>query len=108
EGTTVGTLDEDFAVDSLAGAVVLLGNTSWRIRRIEGRTSRVIVEDAHGAAAGVPFWLGEAPARTAELSEQVASLRQEISDRLPNVSPVGFSPTQTVVAETIAWLKAEC
>ncbi len=108
EGTTVGTLDEDFAVESLAGDVVLLGNTSWRIRRIEGRTGRVIVEDAHGAAPGVPFWLGEAPARTAELSEQVAALRQEISDRLPNVSPVGFSPTQTVVAETIAWLKAEC
>ena len=108
EGTMVGTLDEDFAVESLAGDVVLLGNTSWRIRRIEGRTGRVIVEDAHGAPPGVPFWLGEAPARTAELSAQVADLRQEISDRLPNVSPVGFSPTQPVVAETISWLKEEC
>jgi ATP-dependent Lhr-like helicase len=88
--------------------VVLLGNTSWRIRRIEGRTGRVIVEDAHGAPPGVPFWLGEAPARTAELSSQVAELRQEISDRLPNVSPVGFSPTRPVIAETIAWLKEEC
>ena len=108
EGTMVGTLDEDFAVESLAGDVVLLGNTSWRIRRIEGRTGRVIVEDAHGAPPGVPFWLGEAPARTAELSSQVAALRQEISDRLPNVSPVGFSPTQPIVAETISWLKKEC
>ena len=108
EGTVVGTLDEDFAVESLAGDVVLLGNTSWRIRRIEGRTGRVMVEDAHGAPPGVPFWLGEAPARTAELSEQVATLRQEISERLPSVSPVGFSPTQPVVAETIAWLKEEC
>ncbi|HEX6503330.1 MAG TPA: DEAD/DEAH box helicase [Terriglobales bacterium] len=108
EGTMVGTLDEDFAVESLAGDVVLLGNTSWRIRRIEGRTGRVIVEDAHGAPPGVPFWLGEAPARTAELSAQVADLRQEISDRLPNLSPVGFSPTQPVVAETISWLKEEC
>ena len=108
EGTTVGTLDEDFAVESLAGDVVLLGNTSWRIRRVEGRTGRVIVEDAHGAPPGVPFWLGEAPARTAELSHEVASLRQEISDRLPNVSPVGFSPTQPLVAETISWLKDEC
>ncbi|HTM17752.1 MAG TPA: helicase-related protein, partial [Terracidiphilus sp.] len=108
EGTTVGTLDEDFAVESLAGDVVLLGNTSWRIRRVEGRTGRVIVEDAHGAPPGVPFWLGEAPARTAELSHEVASLRQEISDRLPNVSPVGFSPTQPLVAETVSWLKDEC
>ena len=108
EGTMVGTLDEDFAVESLAGDVVLLGNTSWRIRRIEGKTGRVIVEDAHGAPPGVPFWLGEAPARTAELSNHIADLRQEISDRLPNVSPVGFSPTQPVVAETISWLKEEC
>jgi ATP-dependent helicase Lhr and Lhr-like helicase len=108
EGTMVGTLDEDFAVESLAGDVVLLGNTSWRIRRVEGKTGRVIVEDAHGAPPGVPFWLGEAPARTAELSSHLADLRQEISDRLPNISPVGFSPTQPVVAETIAWLKEEC
>ena len=108
EGTMVGTLDEDFAVESLAGDVVLLGNTSWRIRRIEGKTGRVIVEDAHGAPPGVPFWLGEAPARTEELSNHIADLRQEISDRLPNVSPVGFSPTQPVVAETISWLKEEC
>src|SRR5438270_1619248 len=108
EGTMVGTLDEDFAVESLAGDVVLLGNTSWRIRRIEGKTGRVIVEDAHGAPPGVPFWLGEAPARTAELSNHIADLRQEISDRLPNVSPVGFSPTPPVVAEPISWLKVEC
>ena len=108
EGATVGTVDEDFAVESLAGDVMLLGNTSWRIRRIEGKTGRVIVEDAHGAPPGVPFWLGEAPARTAELSAHVANLRQEISDRLAGVSPVGFSPTQQVVAETISWLKAEC
>jgi len=107
EGTVVGTLDEDFAVESLAGDVVLLGNTSWRIRRVEGRTGRVIVEDAHGAPPGVPFWLGEAPARTEELSTHIADLRQEISDRLPSVSPVGFSPTQPIVAETIAWLKEQ-
>jgi ATP-dependent Lhr-like helicase len=108
EGMMVGTLDEDFAVESLAGDVVLLGNTSWRIRRIEGRTGRVIVEDAHGAPPGVPFWLGEAPARTAELSNHVAELRQEISERLPSVSPVGFSPTQPLVAETISWLREQC
>src|SRR5437660_1393705 len=108
EGVTVGTVDEDFAVESLAGDVMLLGNTSWRIRRIEGKSGRVIVEDAQGAPPGVPFWLGEAPARTAELSAHLANLRQEISDRLPGVSPVGFSPTQPGVADAISWLNAEC
>jgi ATP-dependent Lhr-like helicase len=108
EGTLVGTVDEDFAVESLAGDIILLGNASWRIRRIEGKSGRVLVEDAHGAAPNVPFWLGEAPARTQELSAHVGELRQTISDMLPNTSPVGVSPTQPEVAETIAWLKAEC
>jgi len=108
EGTVVGTLDEDFAVESNRDDIVLLGNTSWRIRRIEGKSGRVLVEDAHGAPPTLPFWLGEAPARTQELSAQVAGLRKEISDRLPNVSPVGVSQNQPVVAETVAWLKEEC
>jgi ATP-dependent Lhr-like helicase len=79
EGTPVGTVDEDFAVESLAGDIMLLGNTSWRIRRVS--MGRVIVEDAHGAAPTIPFWRGEAPARTNELSAQVAQLREEISTR---------------------------
>ena len=79
EGTTVGTVDEDFAVESLAGDVFLLGTTSWRIRRIE--PGRVRVEDAHGAAPGIPFWLGEAPGRTRELSREVARLREEMAAR---------------------------
>src|SRR5438445_2420856 len=108
EGVTVGTVDEDFAVESLAGDVMLLGNTSWRIRRIEGKSGRVLVEDAHGAPPSVPFWLGEAPARTAELSSHLADLRRKISEMLPNISPVGFSPTQPVVAQTVSWLKEEC
>jgi len=108
EGVTVGTLDEDFAVESNAGDIVLLGNTSWRIRRVEGKSGRVLVEDAHGAPPTVPFWLGEAPARTQELSCHIADLRREISDRMANVSPVGFSPSQPQVAEMINWLKAEC
>ena len=66
--TVVGTLDEDFAVESLAGDVFLLGTTSWRIRRVEA--GRVRVEDAHGAAPTIPFWRGEAPGRTAELSQR--------------------------------------
>jgi ATP-dependent helicase Lhr and Lhr-like helicase len=108
EGITVGTLDEDFAVESNAGDIVLLGNTSWRVRRVEGKSGRVLVEDAHGAPPTVPFWLGEAPARTEELSGHVAHLRREISERLENIFPVGFSPAQQEVAETIAWLKQEC
>lgn len=108
EGVMVGTVDEDFAVESMAGEVMLLGNTSWRIRRIEQKSGRLLVEDAHGAPPGIPFWLGEAPARTQELSAHIAGLRQEISDRLANVSPVGFSPHQPLIAETITWLKEEC
>jgi ATP-dependent Lhr-like helicase len=108
EGIVVGTLDEDFAVESNAGDIMLLGNTSWRIRRVEGKSGRVLVEDAHGAPPSVPFWRGEAPARTEELSLHVADLRQQISDRLPNTSPIGVSFTQPEVAETVAWLKQEC
>ncbi len=48
EGTVVGTLHEDFAVESLKGDIVLLGNMSWRIRRVEA-AGRILVEDAHGA-----------------------------------------------------------
>jgi len=77
EGTVVGTLDEDFAVESMAGDIFLLGTTSWRIRRIE--PGRVRVENAHGAAPSIPFWRGEAPGRTRELSQEVALLRTEIA-----------------------------
>src|SRR5437899_11816095 len=66
EGTIVGTVDEDFAVESLAGDVMLLGNTSWRIRRVS--SGSVLVEDAQGAPPHVPFCRGEAPATTDELS----------------------------------------
>jgi ATP-dependent Lhr-like helicase len=108
EGMIVGTLDEDFAVESNRDDIILLGNTSWRIRRIEGKSGRVLVEDAHGAPPTLPFWLGEAAARTEELSFHVADLRQEISDRLHNIFPVGVSQNQPKVAETVAWLKQEC
>jgi ATP-dependent Lhr-like helicase len=85
--TVVGTLDEDFAVESLAGDVFLLGSNSWRIRRVE--MGRVRVEDAHGAAPTIPFWRGEAPGRTAELSSAVSDLRErilELSDNGPGPS----------------------
>jgi ATP-dependent helicase Lhr and Lhr-like helicase len=78
DGKTVGTLDEDFAVESLAGDVFLLGTHSWRIKRVE--PGRVRVEDAHGAPPSIPFWLGEAPGRSRELSAEVALIRQQIGD----------------------------
>src|SRR6202034_560343 len=77
EGTVVGSLDEDFAIESLSGDVFLLGTTSWRIRRVE--PGRVRVEDAHGAAPSIPFWRGEAPGRTRELSQEVSHLREDIA-----------------------------
>jgi ATP-dependent Lhr-like helicase len=77
EGALVGLLDEDYAIESMAGDVILLGSTSWRIRRIE--PGRVRVENAHGAAPSIPFWLGEAPGRTRELSAEMARLREEIA-----------------------------
>ena len=104
----MGTVDEDFAVESMAGEVMLLGNSSWRIRRIETKAGRMLVEDAHGAPPGIPFWRGEAPARTQELSAHVGELREEISQRLLRTSPVGFSATQPEVAQVVSFLKEEC
>jgi ATP-dependent Lhr-like helicase len=78
--TTIGSLDEDFAIESMAGDVILLGNSSWRIRRIE--SGRVRVEDAGGAPSTIPFWLGEGPARTLELSAELSAVRQGVADRL--------------------------
>src|SRR5216117_2728612 len=80
--TFVGTVNEDFAVESLAGDIFQLGNTSWRILRINSGIVRV--EDAKGQPPGIPFWLGEAPARTAELSQAVSDLRMEIKKVLAN------------------------
>ncbi|WP_195763432.1 DEAD/DEAH box helicase [Duganella guangzhouensis] len=75
-GQNIGTVHEDFAVESLAGDVFQLGNASYRIQRIEA--GKVRVEDAHGAAPNIPFWIGEAPGRTDELSAGVARLRAEV------------------------------
>src|SRR5207253_561542 len=78
--TFVGTVNEDFAVESLAGDIFQLGNASWRILRINSGVVRV--EDAKGQPPGIPFWLGEAPARTTELSQAVSDLRIEIETLL--------------------------
>jgi ATP-dependent Lhr-like helicase len=108
DGLVVGTVDEDFATESMAGEVMLLGNTSWRIRRIELKSGRLLVENAHGQPPGIPFWRGEAPARTEELSAHVGEVREKISEMLPHTSPVGFSATQPEVAAAVSWLKEEC
>ena len=80
EGLTIGTVHEDFAAEAAVGDLFLLGSTSWRILRVE--PGRVRVADAQGAPASVPFWLGEAPGRSPELSEEVSLLRQDLEPRL--------------------------
>ena len=82
EDTFVGTVNEDFAIESLKGDVFLLGNNSWKIRRVE--SGRVRVEDAHGQPPTIPFWLGEAPGRTEELSDEVTDIRNGIDELLPD------------------------
>ena len=82
EDTFVGTVNEDFAIESLKGDVFLLGNTAWKVRRVE--SGRMRVEDAHGQPPTIPFWLGEAPGRTTELSDEITDLREGIDGLLPD------------------------
>jgi ATP-dependent Lhr-like helicase len=91
ENHIIGTVNEDFAVESLAGDVFQLGNNSYRIIRVERGTVRV--EDAHGIAPNIPFWLGEAPGRTDELSQSVSRLRAEVATQLATDS-AGESATR--------------
>jgi len=92
----VGTVNEDWAIESMAGDVFLLGTTSWRIRRVEPGTVRVV--DAQGAPPSVPFWLGEAAARTEELSTDVSDLRRTVGEHLAREDAEGGR----------RWLEAEC
>jgi ATP-dependent helicase Lhr and Lhr-like helicase len=80
ENTFIGTVNEDFAVESLQGDIFQLGNTSWRILRVQQGVVRV--EDAHGQPPSIPFWLGESPARSDELSAAVSELRKAVEERL--------------------------
>ena len=95
EGTFVGTVHEDFAIESVAGDIFLLGNTPWKVRRVE--SGRVRVEDAQGSSPTLPFWLGEAPGRTGELSDEVSALREELASRQESADTMAS-------ADGVAWL----
>jgi ATP-dependent helicase Lhr and Lhr-like helicase len=83
--TFVGTLNEDFAIESAAGDVFQLGNASWRVLQVAAGTVRVA--DARGAPPTIPFWLGEAPARSDELSRAVSDLRSDVEQALDADAP---------------------
>ncbi len=80
DDTLVGTVNEDWAVESMAGDIFLLGSHSWQIRRIEAGIVRVA--DAGDSPPTIPFWIGEAPARTSELSQEVSRLRATVDGYL--------------------------
>jgi ATP-dependent helicase Lhr and Lhr-like helicase len=94
ENHLVGTVNEDFAVESMAGDIFQLGNKSYRIMRVERGVVRV--EDAHGQPPTIPFWLGEAPGRSDELSVSVSRLRSQVAARLP-------PPPSSAAGEGEAW-----
>jgi ATP-dependent Lhr-like helicase len=85
QDVSIGTLNEDFAFESLPGDVFQLGNASYRIVRV--RTGKVYVEDAAGQPPNIPFWFGEAPGRSDVLSESVSRLRSEIDEALAFTAP---------------------
>jgi ATP-dependent helicase Lhr and Lhr-like helicase len=98
----VGTVNEDFAVESLQGDIFQLGNVSYRILRVEA--GRIRVEDARGEPPTIPFWLGEAPGRTAELSESVSRLRAGVEAQLDAHIE---APLAAAIAAASAWLVAD-
>jgi len=107
DGTLVGTVNEDWAIESMAGDVFLLGTHSWRIRRVEPGVVRVV--DAEGAPPSIPFWLGEAPGRTRELSEEVCALRDAVAARIAASSGQGGAGADGLADPgAVAWLREEC
>ncbi|MGH7606646.1 MAG: ATP-dependent DNA helicase, partial [Gemmatimonadales bacterium] len=99
--TFVGTLNEDFAIESSPGDIFQLGNTSYQILRVE--SGQVRVADAKGQPPTLPFWLGEAPGRTEELSEEVSRLRQDVAERLGNQSSaIGWLTEELGASEAAA------
>ncbi len=123
EGVMVGTLDEDFAIESNRGDIILLGTTSWQVKRIESAAGKVIVEDARGAPPSVPFWVGEAPARTKELSQYFSNIREKIDNLLSfgelsseSSNASSCKPAKTIIEfdhhphamKTAEWLMEQC
>ncbi|HEY1696057.1 MAG TPA: DEAD/DEAH box helicase [Polyangiaceae bacterium] len=111
--TLVGTVNEDWAIESMAGDVFVLGSHSWRVRRIENRAGVMRVEDAKGQPPSVPFWLGEAPSRSWELSAEVSRLRADVAARLddeehadPRTREGDSSPPPREAL--VEWLAEEC
>ena len=100
DNTFLGTVNEDFAIESMRGDVFLLGNTPWRIRRVE--SGKVRVEDAGGASPTLPFWLGEAAGRTTELSDEVSELREELYERLDGGQGVEWLVRETGASRNAA------
>ena len=109
ESQLVGTVNEDFAVESLQGDIFQLGNTSYRILRVERGTVRV--EDAHGEPPSIPFWLGEAPGRSEELSMAVSRLRAGVEERLVGDGvggAVGAGGAAAGVQSASVWVAESC
>src|SRR5258705_12763261 len=96
EGSIVGTVNEDFAVESLQGDIFQLGNTSYRILRVEA--GRVRVEDARGQPPSIPFWLGEAPGRSDELSEAVSRLRRTVEAQADRTATLNWLESKAGIA----------
>ena len=103
QGLNIGSVNEDFAVESIAGDVFQLGNTSYRILRVE--TGKVRVEDAQGQPPTIPFWLGEAPGRSDELSAAVARLQATL-DLLLGASPGDLQPALVWLTATLGLNRA--
>jgi ATP-dependent Lhr-like helicase len=100
QGLFVGTLNEDFAVESNVGDIFQLGNTSWRVLKVERGVMRVA--DAQGQPPSIPFWLGEGPSRTAELSAEIGALREQCADPLVLQREIDLSPEAALqIAEYI-------
>ena len=108
--TLVGTVNEDWAIESQAGDIFVLGSHSWRIRRVESRRGVLRVEDARGLPPSVPFWLGEAPSRSWELSAEVSRLREDVVATIDSGRhvPGSSGAWSTLGADARALLAKEC
>jgi ATP-dependent Lhr-like helicase len=106
EGTLVGTVNEDWAVESNGGDIFQLGNASWRVIRVEPGIVRVA--DAKGQPPSLPFWLGEAPGRTKELAAEIGRIRELIAQEAEREEERGGEGRERDFLETISLLRAEC